>query len=438
MERAAPDATELALNAPPLTNPRLIAFFLPQFHPIPENDRWWGKGFTEWSNVTKAQPLFKGHYQPHLPADLGFYDLRLREIRHEQIQLARQYGIDGFCYHYYWFSGKRLLNKPIDDMYADAEADMPYCFCWANENWTRRWDGAEHEVLISQSYHPDDALNFIKDMVKYFQDPRYIKLDGGPILIVYRPQHLRDPQRTTRIWREYCASVGIEKIHLCAALVCENDDYASNGFDSGVQFPPHAPRIPALNTSIHFYEPFKGFAMDYIDFAHSYLTRSYPSRDVHLTVVPSWDNTARVRDRAFILIHSSPHNYRSWLASAIRKTREDFPDRQGIVFITAWTEWAEGCHLEPDRKYGHQFLEATLQAKLHRDKPLKMRAERESTVSKERFFLEDLQSVFEAHKPIMRSRIRTNILRTPVLRDLRKVIHKFRAARDFLRLKLDH
>jgi lipopolysaccharide biosynthesis protein len=181
--------------------PKLIAYFLPQFHPTPENDLWWGKGFTEWTNVTKARALFEGHYQPHLPADLGFYDLRLKETRHEQIKLAKQYGIDGFCYHYYWFSGERILNRPIDDMYADKESDMPYCFCWANENWTRRWDAAEHEVLLAQKYLPDDDINFIKQMVKFFQDPRYIKVDGAPILIVYRPQHLPDSKKTIKIYQ---------------------------------------------------------------------------------------------------------------------------------------------------------------------------------------------------------------------------------------------
>jgi lipopolysaccharide biosynthesis protein len=353
--------------------PKLIAFFLPQFHPTPENDEWWGKGFTEWTNVTKAKPLFEGHYQPHLPTDFGFYDLRLKETRHDQIKLAKQYGIDGFCYHYYWFSGKRILYRPIDDMYADQESDMPYCFCWANENWTRRWDAAEHEILISQKYRPEDDLNFIKDMVKYFRDPRYIKVDGAPFLIVYRPQHLPDSKKTIRIWREYCESVGIGKIHLCAALTHENDDYASYGFDSGIQFPPHQPNLGTINEKVGFFETHKGHVIDYRDLAKAYLDRRYSSDNVFLTTAPSWDNTARTGNRAFVLINSSPNNYQHWLASAIKKTQADFPDQERMGFINAWNEWAEGCHLEPDRMYGHQFLEATLNAKLHPDPPPEMK-----------------------------------------------------------------
>lgn len=346
---------------------RLIAFYLPQFHPFPENDLWWGKGFTEWTNATRAKPIFVGHYQPHLPADLGFYDLRVKETRHDQISLAKSYGIDGFCYHYYWFSGKRLLERPLDDMLADPESDMPFCLCWANENWTRRWDAAEHEILIAQKYRPEDDLEFIKSLIPYFQDPRYICLDGAPFLIVYRPQHLPDSKRSVEVWREYCASIGIPKIHVACAFTHGNWDYKSYGFDSGVEFPPHniGAVAPDHAPMLSFEQPFAGYCPDFSDVAEAYLAQEY-SQDYSgfRTVFPSWDNTARRKENAMIVLNGTPENYEFWLSQAISKTREEFPRQERFVFINAWNEWAEGCHLEPDQLYGHAFLEATRRAKI--------------------------------------------------------------------------
>lgn len=343
--------------------PRLIAFFLTQFHPIPENDDWWGKGFTEWTSVTRATPLFDGHNQPHLPTDFGFYDLRIRATRREQIRTAKQYGVDGFCYHYYWFSGKRLLNQPLDDMLVDPESDMPFCLCWANENWTRRWDAAEHEVLIAQQYLPDDDLNFIKGMIPFFSDPRYIRIDGIPILIVYRPQHLPDARKTVDLWREYCRVIGVGEIHLCAALTHGNEDYARFGFDSGVEFPPHNLQCQNVANEVSFYEPFRGRVFRYATVARECLERKYPHANVFRCIFPSWDNTPRTRDRGVVVLDGTPENYEYWLAQSIRLTMEDFPERERFVFINAWNEWAEGCHLEPDRTYQRQFLEATLRAR---------------------------------------------------------------------------
>jgi len=344
-------------------SPRLIAFYLTQFHPIPENDAWWGKGFTEWTNVTKARPLFDGHEQPHLPADLGFYDLRVRATRHDQIRMAKEYGIDGFCYHYYWFSGTRLLSQPLDDMLADPQSDMPFCLCWANENWTRRWDAAEHQILIAQKYLPNDDLDFIKSLERFFADPRYIRVEGKPFLIVYRPQHLPDAKKTAAMWRDYCRANGIGEIHLCAAFTHGNEDYFKFGFDSGVEFPPHNSKSSNVAWKLSFHEPFRGSVVEYPMIAGSYLERTYSSKNVYKGVFPAWDNTARTGSRAVVVLRSSPDNYEFWLSETIKRTRREFPGEQRFVFINAWNEWAEGCHLEPDRTSGKRYLEATLRAK---------------------------------------------------------------------------
>jgi len=341
---------------------RLIAFYLPQFHPIPENDEWWGKGFTEWTNVTKGRPLFEGHYQPRLPADLGFYDLRLREVRHDQIALAKKYGIYGLCYHYYWFSGVSLLERPVEDMLADTESDMPFCLCWANENWTRRWDAKEHEILIAQKYAPGDEQKFIRGVIRYFQDPRYIRLNGAPLLIVYRPQQLPNPLRSTQIWREACASAGIPDIHLCAALTHGNEEYQKYGFDSGVQFPPHNLRLDTINGELDYFDRFQGRVFNYYEIAQAYLDQEYKDNHVFRTVFPSWDNTARRNHRATIVLNGTPENYEYWLSQAIERTCESSQSGDRIVFINAWNEWAEGCCLEPDQVYQSAFLESTLRA----------------------------------------------------------------------------
>lgn len=347
-------------------NVRLVAFYLPQFHPIKENDEWWGKGFTEWTNVTKAEPLFPGHQQPHLPTELGFYDLRVREVRREQISLAKNYGVDAFCYYYYWFSGKRLLETPLEDMLADTESDMPFCLCWANENWTRRWNGGEQDILIEQQYRAEDALEFIKGIAAYIKDPRYLKIDGKPILLIYRPQLIPDTKKTVSVWREYCAQSGIGEIHLSAVLTFGNFDYEKFGFDSGVEFPPHNRHelgARYVNQQIRFYRPFDGGAMMFHELATAYLKRVYQDKNIFRGVFPSWDNTARSKHRALVLLNGTPGNYEYWLDQAIKKTQKEYPEKARLVFINAWNEWAEGCHLEPDSSFEKGFLEATLRAK---------------------------------------------------------------------------
>jgi lipopolysaccharide biosynthesis protein len=401
-----------------MADPRLIAFYLPQFHPIPENDRWWGKGFTEWTNVTKAQPQFSGHYQPHLPTDFGFYDLRVRETRHDQIRTAKEYGIDGFCYHYYWFSGKRILQQPVDDMLADPASDMPFCLCWANENWTRRWDAADHEILIEQRYLPEDDLNFIKSLEPFLRDPRYIRVDDKPLLLVYRAQHLPDAARSAAIWRSYCREAGIGEIHLCAALTHGNENYTGFGFDSGVEFPPHNIKLFNINTALRFDDVFTGTALEFEDVARAFLGRSYAGAKVFKTVFPSWDNTARTGSRAVLMLNGTPDNYEHWLASTIDlvKARDD---SDPLVFINAWNEWAEGCHLEPDRRYGRAFLEATRNARqgLRRYQGFPQRGLPEDALPPRRFW-PDLMFLLRYHLLLHFGNLKQAINRRPWLREL--------------------
>ncbi|WP_332982903.1 glycoside hydrolase family 99-like domain-containing protein [Microcoleus sp. A003_D6] len=345
---------------------RLIAFYLPQFHPIPENDLWWGKGFTEWTKVTKAQPLFEGHHQPQLPADLGFYDLRIPEVREAQAALAKKYGIFGFCYYYYWFAGKRLLHLPLDEVLRTKKPDFPFCVCWANENWTRRWDGAEHEILIAQEHSPDHNKAFAESLIHILLDERYIRINGEPLLIVYRSDILPEPLQLTEQWRDVFRANGVGEVHLCLAITCFSGyvDPVSIGFDSALQFPPHG--VPARQISpselVGIHPDFTGQLFDYQDATINAVAEKLPDFKFFPGAMPSWDNTARRGNTAHAFINSNPDLYEFWLRGAIEKTKQSNSGDERIVFINAWNEWAEGSHLEPDQKYGHSHLLVTCKA----------------------------------------------------------------------------
>lgn len=364
---------------------RPIAIHLPQFHPIPENDEWWGKGFTEWTNVTKAKPLFKGHYQPHLPADLGFYDLRLPEARQAQADLAREYGIYGFCYYHYWFNGRRILERPFQEIFESGKPDFPFMLCWANENWTRRWDGGDETVLLEQSYSKEDAYNHIKYLINVFKDDRYIKINGKPVFAFYRSTIIPNLSEYLSIFREEAAKENME-LYLCRfESFGIGGKEASKEFNAAIEFQPFSYmfgefiNIKSLEYSrnlkervinkllkhIGFQEKVKNKIFEYynrvdydayIDFVlknykHPTDYRRYPC------VTPGWDNTARRKNKSFLFKENNPQKFGEW-TSFHKNNFIPYSDEENLVFVNAWNEWAEGNHLEPCRKWGLQFLEA--------------------------------------------------------------------------------
>ena len=342
---------------------RLIAFYLPQFHPVPENDRWWGPGFTDWQNVARAAPLFDGHYQPRLPGALGFYDLRLDEVRHRQVELARAHGIYGFCYYYYWFNGRRILERPLDRYVADPAIDFPFCICWANENWSRRWDGGNQELLLVQEHDTASDMRFIRDVIPLLKDPRYIRINGMPLLVLYRADLLKIPAATAAGWREECEKAGLPGLHLCAAQTFDVGDPRPYGFDSACEFPPHKHAVGHITQGLHGLPgDFKGWVCDYELVARHSLTAPAPDYPLYRGIFPSWDNTARKRLNALIFHNADPDRYEYWLRGLVEYTRQNLVGDQRIIFINAWNEWAEGAHLEPDSKNGSAYLEATLHA----------------------------------------------------------------------------
>ncbi|WP_159811546.1 glycoside hydrolase family 99-like domain-containing protein [Pseudomonas sp. 18058] len=348
------------------STPRIISFYLPQFHPMAENDQWWGKGFTEWTNVSKARPNFEGHYQPRLPADIGYYDLRLLEVMEQQAELAREYGLHGFCFYYYWFDGKRLLERPVEQLLENKSADVPFCLCWANENWTRRWDGQENEVLMAQAHSEADDKAVINDLIRFFRDERYIKIDGRPLILVYRVTLFPNFAETAARWREVCREQGIGEIYIAMVesfeLVSAGTPPAQFGCDSAVEFPPQGLAEQKKPSGKMLNPDFKGSTADYRDLAVRYASRQAPGYTRFKGVMPGWDNTARRQDNSFCFENATPGAFQAWLEDALEETRnQNFGDEQ-IVFVNAWNEWAEGAYLEPDRRYGHTYLEAVKNA----------------------------------------------------------------------------
>jgi hypothetical protein len=340
------------------SGPTTIAFYLPQFHPIPENDGWYGEGFTEWRNVVQAKPLFEGHYQPHIPKDFGFYDLRVPEVRESQARAALDHGIDAFCYYHYWFEGHRPLKRVIDEVLEYGSPNIPFCLAWANENWSRHWDASGHEVLLRQNYSREDDEEHGQFLLKAMSHPLYLRVDGRPVLFIYRIQAMPDPAATLRRWRELWAAGGIDDVHIVKFETHgDHKDPAQYGANAAAQFLPHGtielvPKltIPAADPGNQIYK--------YDDVVRAYLAADQPDWQRYECVVPMWDNAPRRGDGKTLLLYgSTPEKYQDWLS----KVHDRTPDN-GMVLINAWNEWAEGAHLEPDLRHGRAYLAATARA----------------------------------------------------------------------------
>jgi lipopolysaccharide biosynthesis protein len=364
----------------------IISFYLPQYHPIPENDVWWGKGFTEWVSVAKARPRFKGHHQPQIPSDLGYYDLGSEETRIAQAKLAAEYGISGFCYYHYWFNGKMLLEKPFNEVLQSGKPDFPFCLCWANENWTRAWGGLDKDVLMKQDYNAKDRIEHIQWLCRAFKDQRYIKINGKPLLLIYRTDNIPDLKDRIRDWRSIAKEHGFDDIFLCSVRSnfdqMDEKTVIATGFNAIVEFQPYYKDLPRRSLPVFFKLAFanrynkivSGLGLQsflpllnensiysYKKLAERAMAKPHPNTYIKFPcVTPSWDNSARKR-MASIIQNDDPVKFREWLLNAFKKA-DKYDDDEKIVFINAWNEWAEGCHLEPDVKNGRKFLSAVRDA----------------------------------------------------------------------------
>lgn len=358
--------TRFAPEAPRTPAATIVPFYLPQFHECPQNNRWWGKGFTEWFNVSAAVPAWQGHYQPKQPTELGYYDLAQDEPRRRQAALAQEHGISAFMYYYYWFSGERLLHVPIERLHASSTHDMPMPFClmWANENWTRRWDGRSEDVLVGQDYSKVPAEDFIDDVMEFLLDPRYLRVDGKAILAVYRPAQMDNFADVVSVWRERARAAGVGELKVLAVSVAQEFDglgqeTTSLGIDGQLQFPPHnLPWISGPTTRVRLDRRWRGNFMSYQAIAKASLRAAsrLPDNEYPGAMV-TFDNTARRQWRADAWYGSNPYTFHRWLTGLVRAVTDRAPQER-LVFINAWNEWAEGAVLEPTTRFGRTYLQA--------------------------------------------------------------------------------
>lgn len=350
---------------------RSIAYYLPQFHQIPENDEWWGEGFTEWTNVKKAKPAFDGHEQL-LPTE--YYDLSNISVLHNQIKLAKKFGLYGFCFHYYWFNKKRLLEKPIENYLADQSesCNFPFMLCWANENWTRRWDGRDDDILIGQQHSVQDHKDVADDLIRYMKDPRYIKVNGKPALMIYRPALIDHFNKFVDILKYKAKLAGLGGVHLIASNAFkfkrnDNDEDKQFNVDAVAEFPPHfscdaiklvdTNKLKNYNGTSRVYD--YGYTVDAVSRFYKKIVTSSLYRGVsyYPGVFPSWDNTARKQNDSDLFTNVTVEKFRQWLSNAKQFT-ELYNTGDKLMFINAWNEWAEGAVLEPTLQHGDENLHA--------------------------------------------------------------------------------
>ena len=345
---------------------RLIAFYLPQYHPIPENDEWWGRGFTDWVSVAGARPMFRGHEQPHLPGELGFYDLRLPETRAAQAALAREHGIEGFCYWHYWLgAGQRLLQRPFDEVLASGQPDYPFCLGWANHDWVGVWFGSGGKVLARQTYPGEaDARAHFAFLLKAFCDERYIKVDGKPLYYIYHPAHIPGLGKLLELWRELAHRAGLKGLYLVGEGV-DPADCSQSGFDATAY---------SYHRRVAFHGKWNNSALQrwllscremigrpqvysYRNAMKLFLKPGEVPLHEFPAIVPGWDSTPRLGSRGVVLAGATPELFREHVREAIARVAHK-PAEYRILFVKSWNEWAEGNYLEPDRVHGRAYLEA--------------------------------------------------------------------------------
>lgn len=340
---------------------KVLSYYLPQFHPIAENDEWHGKGFTEWTKVRAANPLFYQHYQQHIPHEnIGYYLLDSPQTLMRQAEDMRKAGVHGQVFYHYWFSGKMILEKPAQMLLENKQIEMPFCFCWANENWTRRWDGNESEILLGQDYSSADAAAFIKYLIPFFRDERYIRVDDRPVLFVYRPSSIPDAKLYQQVWAEECMSAGLKPPYVVAVLTRGASSPDDFGMDAGTERVLHdwtAGNAPEIKQSLYAYRAINGSVLHYDDVANYYSRQQDAKSFTYFrNLIPQWDNTARYGSEAFVIHGSTPKKFQSWFKQLVDYSQQNLPQDRQFILVNAWNEWAEGAHLEADSRYGYSYL----------------------------------------------------------------------------------